>query len=134
MEKTLELYSDFCNVVAVNNPVKEEDDDNRRFALDVSDWVGRPLIEWVNPNFPSSSAFDVWEKRKAMSFPNGAPCTNELKKKARQDYEANHKVTWHVLGFTVDERHRYDRFVLSERSNVLPVSMDRDWETCQVTL
>lgn len=123
-KKTLELYSDFCNVVAVNNPVKEEDEDNRRFALDVSGWVGFPLIEWVNPNFPSASAFDVWEKRKAMSFPNGAPCTNELKKKARQDYEANHKVTWHVLGFTVDERHRYDRFVLSERSNVLPVLID----------
>ena len=56
-----------------------------------------------------------------MVFPTGAPCTRALKKGARLDYERRNRVDWHVLGFTVDERARYDRFVLTERSNVLPI-------------
>jgi hypothetical protein len=59
-----------------------------------------------------------------MSGPTGAVCTVELKKRARQEWERNNKADWHVLGFTVDERHRFDRFVLSERDNVLPVLID----------
>jgi hypothetical protein len=59
-----------------------------------------------------------------MVFPRGAPCTVHLKKEARQDYERQHKVDWHVLGFTADEKARYDRFVLTERDNVLPVLIE----------
>lgn len=123
-QETLRQYGDLCDVRAVNNPVAEEDPDNLRFGRDVADWLGQPLIEWRNPKFPSAAAFDVWEARKAMSFPLGAPCTDELKKKARQDYEAKHKIDWHVLGFTADEKARYDRFVLTERANVLPVLIE----------
>lgn len=122
--ETLRRYGDACRVVAVNNPVAEEDPDNRRFAQDVAAWLDQPLIEWTNPDFPSASAVDVWSARKAMSFPRGAPCTIELKKRARQHYEKHHRVDWHVLGFTADERRRFERFVLTERDNVLPVLID----------
>jgi hypothetical protein len=121
---TQEKYGSTCNVVAVNNPVAEEDPDNRRFAKDVAAWVGGTLVEWSNPAWPTNSAEDVWAKRRAMSFPGGAPCTVELKKRARQSYEASHQVDWHVLGFTSEELGRYERFILSERSNVLPVLID----------
>jgi hypothetical protein len=60
-----------------------------------------------------------------MSGPKGAPCTIELKKRARQDWEAENRADWHVLGFTADEKTRHDRFVLTERSNVLPVLIDQ---------
>lgn len=123
-QETLRLYGDRCNVVAVNNPVAEEDPDNLRFGKDVSEWLGRELIEWTNPNFPNGSAIEVWDKVKAMSFPMGAPCTTKLKKEARQDYEKHHKCDWLVLGFTADEQKRYDRFTLTERDNVLPVLID----------
>lgn len=117
-------YGNLCHVLAVNNPVTEEDEDNARFGRDVSAWVGRPLIEHRNPKWPKASAVEVWEHERAMSFPHGAPCTDELKKKARQDFERCRLVHWHVLGFAADERHRYDRFVLTERSNVLPILID----------
>lgn len=121
---TMERYGSFCDVHAVNNPVKEEDADNKRFGDDVAEWVGAPLIEWKNPDYPSASAVDVWDSRKAMVFPRGAPCTVSLKKKARQDFEAKNRVDWHVFGFTADEAHRHDRFVLTERDNVLPVLIE----------
>lgn len=123
-QETLARYGDRCFVRAVNNPVAEEDPDNQRFGNDVATWLGQSIIEWRNPKYPHASAMEVWDRRKAMNFPHGAPCTVHLKKEARQDYEATHHVDWHVLGFTADEQSRYDRFILTERLNVLPVLID----------
>lgn len=122
--ETLRLYGQTCDVRLVNNPVIEEDEDNLRFQRDVGQWLGRPIELYHNPAFPHGSAVSTWAQRKAMVFPHGAPCTVHLKKEARQAYERQHKVHWHVLGFTADEKKRYDRFVLTERSNVLPVLID----------
>lgn len=121
---TLKKYGNFCDVRIVNNPIIEEDEDNLRFGKDVAAWLGRPLVFHGNPKFPHCSAVKIWDQRGAMVFPRGAPCTVHGKKEARQDYERLHKVHWHVLGFTSEERGRYDRFVLTERSNVLPILID----------
>jgi len=121
---TLQKYQRTHIVRVVNNPVVEEDDDNRRFLRDVSDWLGVSIETCKNDNYPLASAEDVWERRKGMAFPNGAPCTVELKKRARQQWEDRNSVDWHVLGFTADERRRHERFVMSERSNVLPVLIE----------
>lgn len=59
-----------------------------------------------------------------MVFPHGAPCTTHLKKEARQYWERENPVDWHVFGFTAEERQRHDKFVLTERENVLPVLID----------
>lgn len=112
------------NVRAVYSPVIEEHEDGIRFQHDVEEWVGIKVENAVNSNYPLTSAVDVWNRRGAMSFPKGAPCTVELKKKARQEWEFYHNPDWHVLGFTIDERKRHERFVLTERSNVLPVLID----------
>jgi 3'-phosphoadenosine 5'-phosphosulfate sulfotransferase (PAPS reductase)/FAD synthetase len=112
------------NVYAVNNPVIEEHHDNKRFAKDVAKWVGIDIQYALNSKFPLASVVDVFDRRKGMSFPHGAPCTVELKKRARQEWEKTNLVDWHVLGFTVDERNRHDRFVLTERDNVLPILID----------
>tara|TARA_R110000803_G_scaffold204706_1_gene270921 strand:+ start:1167 stop:1901 length:735 start_codon:yes stop_codon:yes gene_type:complete len=112
------------NVYAVNNPVVEEHYDNKRFAEDVANWVGIDIQYAVNSKYPLASVVDVFDRRKGMSFPHGAPCTVELKKRARQEWEKSNPVDWHVLGFTVDERNRHDRFVMTERDNVLPILID----------
>lgn len=112
------------NVYAVNNPVIEEHHDNKRFAEDVANWVGIDIQYAVNSKYPLASVVDVFDRRKGMAFPHGAPCTVELKKRARQEWEKSNPVDWHVLGFTVDERNRHDRFVMTERDNVLPILID----------
>lgn len=123
-EQTLLRYGQRCDVRAVNNPVAEEDEDNVRFGRDVARWLGRECVRWTAKDYPSASAREVWDRRKGMSFPKGAPCTTHLKKQARYEYEAAHRVDWHVLGFTADEHRRYKRFILTERPNVLPILID----------
>ena len=120
---TLDLYAN-CNVRILNSPILEEDEDNRRFLNDVSDWISKDIEIVTSPNFPSQSAVEVWQKKKFMSSVVGAPCTVELKKKPRQIWEQSNKVDWHVLGFTYEEKGRADRFILSERDNLLPILVD----------
>lgn len=131
-QRTIEKYGQRCNIQVVNNPVKEEDEDNRRFLKDVEDWLGISIEIATNEFFPACSAEEVWEKARFMSSPFGAPCTKELKKKARQQWENRNHADWHVLGFTSEEQNRYDRFVMTERSNVLPVLIEDniDKQTC----
>jgi hypothetical protein len=121
---TLELYPD-CDVKLLNSPILEEDEDNRRFLNDVSAWLGVPIEIVKSRKYPAQSAREVWQKRKFMSSVSGAPCTIELKKKARQDWEAENTVDWHVLGFTSEEKNRADRFRLTERDNLLAVLVDQ---------
>lgn len=123
LAKTLERYPDE-DVRAVYNPIAEEDEDNHRFLADVEQWLGVSVERAFAPAWPKGSAVEVWEKRKAMSFPLGAPCTTHLKKEARYAWEKRHGPDWHVLGFTVEEKARHDRFVLTERENVLPVLIE----------
>lgn len=120
---TLEKYAD-QTVRVVNSPVVEEDRDNLRFRVDVEAWLGVPIETAINPKFPKCSASEVWDKMKFMSGPKGAPCTAQLKKQARYTWEKQNQPDWHVLGFTFDERHRFNRFIQTERENVLPVLID----------
>lgn len=112
------------NVRVVNNPVIEEHQDNIRFLHDVEKWLGIEIEFATNKNFPSCSAAEVWEKSKYMAGHKGAPCTVKLKKEARQQWEDINKPDWHVLGFTADEKDRYERFIKFERTNVLPVLIE----------
>lgn len=121
---TLEKYDYLCDVRIINSPVMEEDFDNRRFLRDVEAWIDKPIDLALNPKYPLFSAVTVWDQRQYMSGNEGAPCTYELKKRARQLWEEEHHPDWHVLGFAVEERGRYDRFILSERSNTLPILID----------
>ena len=107
-----------------NNPVAEEDEDNLRFQRDVAKWCGVEIEYALNPRFPDGSAVTVWGVRRGMSFPNGAPCTVHLKKEARQHWEKSNRADWHVMGFTAEEEARHNRFVMSERENVLPILID----------
>lgn len=120
---TLEQYKD-CDVRVVYNPVAEEDEDNLRFLADVEKWLGIKIERNTYSKFPSGSAVEVWEHERAMVFPHGAPCTRALKKRARQEWEKLNNPDWHVLGFVAEEKKRHDEFVLTERSNLLPVLID----------
>lgn len=121
---TLEQYGDTCNVLILNNPVIEEDSDNIRFLKDVEQWLGISIQTVTNHKYPSCSAVDVWNKRQFMSGTHGAPCTLELKKQARQQFEMDNDIDWHVLGFTSEEEGRFCNFQENERMNTLPVLIE----------
>lgn len=123
-KKTIEKYGELCQIRILNNPVAEEDADNLRFQADCEKWLGYKIEKVVNENYPNASAVEVWEKRKFMSSPFGAPCTLELKKKARQQWEKANHHDWLVMGFTSEETERHEKFVLTERDNLLPILIE----------
>lgn len=123
-KKTIELYGKDNKIIVVNNPIAEEDSDNVRFMDDVSKWLGTSIWFAMNSKYEACSAVEVWDRNKYMSGVAGAPCTKFLKKHARYEWEKNNHADYHVLGFTVDEKKRHERFILTERSNVLPVLID----------
>ena len=116
---TLDMYQDTNEIHILNNPILEEGEDNQRFLRDVSEWLGHPIEHVTSKTFPNQSVKEVWEKRKYMSGIAGAPCTYELKKKPRQEWEEIHKPDWTVLGFTSEEKKRAERFKLTERESLL---------------
>jgi len=121
---TLKKYGEMCKVRLLNNPVAEEHEDNQRFINDLSVLLNHSIEPVLNPDWPSCSIFDVFEKRKYISGVHGAPCTGELKKKARQNWEKSNHVDWHVMGFSIEEKNRHNRFVLTEKENVIPVLIE----------
>jgi len=120
----IQKYGQDYNVRVVNNPVIEEHEDNRRFLTDVSKWIGQEIEIAINPKYPSCSAVDVWSQRNYMAGNAGAPCTLELKKKARQHWEKENNPNWHILGFTKGEEKRAETFKMGERSNFIPILID----------
>jgi len=124
---TLDKYGADNKVSIVNNPIKEEHEDNQRFLKDVETWLGHPITFATRSKYPSQSCKDVWEKRRFMSGPRGAPCTQELKKFARQEWENINKPDYTVLGFTAEEVKRADRFKLTERDTLLTPLIDEKY-------
>lgn len=127
LDETLRQYGNLCKIRAVNNPVINEDSDNIRFQEDIAAWLNIEVEHAFNKNYPAGDCREVWEKRKWMSGAGkgkkggGAPCTVELKKVARQQWESENHFDWLVLGFTAEETGRYNRFIQTERGNCLPV-------------
>lgn len=121
---TLDHYGNDNKISIVNNPIEEEHEDNQRFLKDVEQWLGHEITFATRKKYPNQSCQDVWEDRRYMSGVAGAPCTMELKKRARQEWEEVHKPDYTVLGFTSEETHRADRFRLTERDTLLTPLID----------
>lgn len=109
----------------VNNPVKEEDEDNLRFLKDVEVWIGIKVETSINFKYPDASAKSVWIKRQYMSGVKGAPCTNELKKEARRQWEdLNSWNGYHVFGYDADEKDRHQIRNEEMGGKVLPILIE----------
>lgn len=123
----LDEYGKDNNILIVNNPIKEEDKDNRRFKEDIANWLNHPIIEAKNKYFPNASIVEVFDNERYMSGIGGACCTKLLKKESRYQFELTHKIDYHVLGFTSNELARYERFTTLERSNVIPALIEKNY-------
>jgi len=92
-------------VIAYTNPGSEHPD-NERFINDCEKWFDYPVTRLYSKQF--NDTWSVWEKRRFIVSPFGAPCTVELKKKVRYAFERS--TDRQVFGYTSEEKHRADRF------------------------
>jgi hypothetical protein len=65
--------------------IPNEHPDNERFASDCERWYGKKILCLQDPE--KRETFDVWEKRRYIAGIHGAPCTGELKKAVRHEFE-----------------------------------------------
>lgn len=105
----VDKYGDRC-IIAYCDLLKNEHSDNARFLRDVETWLQRPVITIRSKKFKSVEA--VFRKRRYMSGVKGAPCTTEMKKVPRFDFQEVDDI--HVFGLTVEEG---DRIANMEAAN-----------------
>ena len=91
LKETIRQYGDICNIRAVSNPVVEEHSDNYRFSDDVSAWCNIEIETARNSKYPHCSAKEIWAERRFMAGVAGAPCTTQLKREARFEWELKNK-------------------------------------------
>jgi hypothetical protein len=84
-----------------------EDEDNYRFRRECEEWFGCGVTVIRSEAFESTWA--VWEKRRFISSPDGAPCTGELKFVPRLNFEQPGDIN--IFGYTADanDKRRADR-------------------------
>ncbi len=123
-KKTIELYGDIATIRVLNNPIKEEHEDNRRFLKDVEQWLGVEIEQVINPATPTTSCVEAWALENFMAGRWGASCTLHLKKRARQHWENNNPSDWLVLGYTAEEQKRSNKFISFQRDALLPILID----------
>jgi hypothetical protein len=97
-----------ADVVIARCVVANEHEDNDRFAADCEVWFGRSVLNLRSADY--ADCWDVWERRRYLNGHNGAPCTLEMKKAVRQQFERDWLPDLQVFGFTAEERKRAARF------------------------
>jgi len=101
----VEKYGDRCEVLYCDTFAYEHPD-NRRFFVDVENWIGKKIKVLKSEEY--RDIYDVFEKTRWLIGVHGARCTTELKKNVRKAYQRPDDL--HIFGFTSDEQHRVDRF------------------------
>ena len=105
--------------------VREEHQDNDRFAADCEEWFGVPITNLIAEKF-DGSIYEVFRKRSYISGIGGAPCTLELKKEVRRKFEL--PTDRHVFGYCAEEQDRWDRFLDANNINAFSPLIDRGLE------
>jgi 3'-phosphoadenosine 5'-phosphosulfate sulfotransferase (PAPS reductase)/FAD synthetase len=84
-----------------------EHPDNVRFKGDIERQFNHGIEVLRNEKYKDHR--DVFRKREFFQGPHGAPCTTELKKQIRQNYEQFDDIQ--VFGYTADEGDRIEKFI-----------------------
>jgi 3'-phosphoadenosine 5'-phosphosulfate sulfotransferase (PAPS reductase)/FAD synthetase len=100
VEKYPDAHVVYCDTSASEHP------DNLRFVTDVEKWIGKSVGFIASKKYADID--EVFEKTRYMSGVHGAPCTREMKKVPRCDYQQPNDL--HIFGLTFDEVGRIARF------------------------
>ena len=90
----------YCDTSASEHP------DNLRFRVDVEKWLGIKVTVLSSTKYRTVE--QVFEAMSYMSGVRGAPCTVQLKKIPRFDFQRPDDI--HIFGFASDELRRIDLF------------------------
>jgi hypothetical protein len=98
------------NLLVVRCIVKEEHEDNERFAADCEKWFGVPITVLREEKY-DASAYEVVRRRGYWSGVAGASCTRILKKEMREAFQL--PTDTHIFGYTADTKdmQRWDDFL-----------------------
>jgi 3'-phosphoadenosine 5'-phosphosulfate sulfotransferase (PAPS reductase)/FAD synthetase len=100
---TLKMAKPEDEIVIVNAFIKEEHEDNRRFLADCEKWFDHPVTV-LRDTVYGASTDEVWKRKRYMKGMQGAPCSQELKRKLLKQVSRPGDIT--VLGFTREEEDR----------------------------
>lgn len=75
-------------------------EDSHRFINDLEQWYGKAIVRIRSSEY--ANVDEVFEKRKYLSGPKGAPCTGAMKFVPRLDFQVPSDV--HHWGYTADKR------------------------------
>ena len=78
--------------------------DNERFHADCERWFDHEIVRLRSTEY--RDCWDVWERKSYISGVHGAPCTTELKKAVRWQFERDWCPDAQVFGYSVDEGKR----------------------------
>ena len=98
------------DAVIVYCATNAEHPDNARFLRDVENWTGRKVTVLQSDKY--ADTWDVWDRRKFILGPHGAPCTVELKKRPRYAFQQPDDV--HMFGYHVGEEGRAAQTIAGE--------------------
>lgn len=100
-------YGGTHDVRVINAFLKEEHEDNRRFAVDCEHWFGREITTLRDTKF-DASVIQVFRRKRYIKGAMGAPCSRELKRKILDAWKQPGDIM--VFGYTVEEIDRFDDF------------------------
>lgn len=97
----------FPNAILVRCETGNEDEDNERFQADALRLLNRDVTVLRSDEY--ATVPELWERRKFMAGPKGAPCTAEMKIAPRLAFQRPDDL--HVFGYTADAEDvtRYER-------------------------
>jgi len=94
------------NVIVARIVLDNEHEDNNRFCQEVAIWLGCEITLLRSDEY--KDCWDVWERKRFLGDSRGAPCTTELKKMVRHQFEV--VGDRQVFGYTAEEFQRVERF------------------------
>lgn len=100
-------YSESHDVQIVNAFLREEHEDNRRFAADCESWFGRAITTLRDERF-GASVVQVFKRKQYIMGRHGAPSSRELKRKVLDRWKQPGDIM--VFGYTMEEEGRLDDF------------------------
>lgn len=123
-------YEKDYNIRIVRIWIKEEHEDSNRFTKECEDWFGRPIEKIWNEKY-DGSIVKVFEAKKFLKSPVGAPCTTALKREVREKFidgleRSGVRVAFQVFGFTVEEKRRHDRLFNNLDMDIVSLLIDNN--------